>query len=180
MDFIETIEEELAREFEEEEIKNNSLDSPMNEVQREKSTFYIKCVFSFYTLLWILIIIFNKLFENPAFFILIIPFALFITGFMNAYDIADDEVEQDVFSTTFITGGLIIFMALMTLFNKDKHDRFLSHILYLAVIFTLLSYYHIWVDKINRHICKISRSCLEVIAITLYVYALTVYFMEFA
>lgn len=180
MDFIHVVEEELSREFDEEEVKNNALNTKMTEEEREKSTFYIRTVFSFYILVWTLVVLTNKLFTNPAFFILIIPFALFFTGLMNAYDIADDEVEEDVFSTTFITGGLIIFMALMTLFNKDKHDKFLSHILYLAVIFTLLSYYHIWVDKVNRHICKISRSCLEVIAITLYVYALTVYFMEFA
>lgn len=151
----------------------------MSENEREKATFYIRSVFAFFTFLWALVILINGLHKNIAFIVLLIPFILFSIGFMNAYDISDDEIEEDVFSTTFITGGLVIFMALLTFYNKDINDKFLSHILYMAILFTLLSYYHIWVDKLDRHICKIIRSCFEVCAITLYIYTLTVYFIVY-
>lgn len=168
----------------------------MSKADHEQIAFYIRSSFSFFIFLWALIILGNELHTKISFFVLIIPFALFSIGFMNAYEIADDGVENDVFTTTFITAGLILSMPLLGLFNKDldkmkeagkstseichieTSSKFLSRVIFLAMIFTLFSYYHIWVDKFHRHVVKIIRSCLEQIAVTLYIYALVLFFLK--
>ena len=138
---------------------------------------YIRCVFLIFMIIWTFVIAYNKFFLLDAWPILTLPYGLFGLGILNSDDIADDEIEENVFSTTFVTMGLIISLPLLTMINKDKQNKELSHIVYLGMIFTLFSYFHFWVDKEERHVCKIMRSCLETIAVTLYILTLTIFFI---
>lgn len=138
---------------------------------------YIRYMFIIFSIIWTFVIAYNKFFLLAAWPILTIPYGLFGLGILNSDDIADDEIEENVFSTTFVTMGLIISLPLLTMINKDKHNKELSHIIYLGMIFTLFSYFHFWVDREERHVFKIMRSCLETIAVTLYILALTIFFI---
>lgn len=138
---------------------------------------YIRCFFVIFMIIWTFVIAYNKFHTLPAWPLLTIPYGLFGLGIINSDEIADDEIEENVFSATFVTMGLIISLPLLTLINKEKENKELSHIIFLGMIFTLFSYFHIWVDKPERHICKIIRSCLETIAVDLYILALTIFFV---
>lgn len=137
--------------------------------------FYIKSTFFVFIIIWTIIIVVNNLLGTPAYPIVFIPYLLFFIGFINSQYICDCDIQEDVLSTSFLHGGLIIFVGLFTLYNKEKHNKYLSKIIYTAIIFTLMSYYHIWVPKDKRIVCKIVRSCFEVMAITLYIYSICAY-----
>lgn len=145
--------------------------------ENEQNSFYIKCTFTFFMIIWTFMVAINRLHLSYIFPILLIPYASFGIGLLNADDLADDKLENDMFSATFITMGLIISMPLLTFFNKEKTDKELNHLVFLAMITTLLSYLHFWGDGTIRHVSKISRSCLETMAVTLYVYVLTNFFI---
>lgn len=142
-----------------------------------ETNYYIRYVFIIFMIIWTFVVVYNKFYLLSVWPIITIPYGLFGLGILNSDDIADDEIEENVFSTTFVTMGLIISLPLLTMINKDKQNKELSHIVYLGMIFTLLSYFHLWVDKEERHVCKIIRSCLETIAVTLYILTLTIFFI---
>lgn len=139
--------------------------------------FFIQCTFFSFIFIWIFLIAINKLHLALSSVILLIPIALFAIGFINAYQIADDEIEDNVFTTTFTTIGLILSIPLITYFNKEKENKKLTHCVYLAMILTLFSNLHLWTDKDFRHVCRIMRSCFETMAISLYAYVLTDFFI---
>lgn len=157
---------------------------------------YIRYAFIFFMIIWTFIIAINRFYTCAAFPILLIPYGAFGLGLINSDKIADDKIEEGIFSATFIAMGLIISLPLLGYMNnkilgvdfgKNKNEPVdekkikisseLNHIIFLAMIATLLSYIHIWVDENERHVCKIIRSCLETIAVTLYIFALTIFFI---
>lgn len=144
---------------------------------KTESSFYVRAVYTVFTFIWMLVIVMNKFYANICAYILLIPFAIFLLGFMNAEETCDCEVETDVMAVTFVTVGIIISIPLLTLFNKDGANKDLNHIIFLAMIFVLLSYLHIWVGKSGRHVCKAIRSCLETFALCLYMYAIGIFFI---
>jgi len=156
------------------DLKENNV--PLRE--QERIGFFIRCTFTGFTFIWIFLIIMNELHTSAASVILLIPIALFLIGFLNSFDIADDDIEGSVFSTTFIAIGLIVSIPMITYFNRNKENKELTHLVYMAMVATLFSNLHYWTDKSNRHVCCIIRSCLETIAITLYAYALSISFLD--
>lgn len=157
---------------------------------------YIRYAFIFFIIIWTFIIAINRFYISIAFPILLIPYGAFGLGLINSDKISNDKIEDGIFSATFITMGLVISLPLLGYMNnkilggdsdktknepvdekKKKASSELNHIIFLAMIATLLSYIHIWVDENERHVCKIIRSCLETIAVTLYIFALTIFFI---
>lgn len=153
-------------------------------------SFFAKAVFVTFTFIWLLVIIVNKFYKSFASFILLLPFGYFLLGFMNSDHICNKEVEADVFAMTFVNTGILLSLPLIGLLNakidseesecemKRHKKNKLNHIIYLAMIFILLTYPHFWVCMEARHIVKIIRSCLETFGITLYIFVLTIIFME--
>lgn len=158
-------------------------------MKNDEVTFFIRAVFVVFSLIWMLVIILNKFYKSFASFVLFLPFGYFLIGFLNAECICDKELEQDVLQVTFIAAGMIISIPLLGLINKDEIKwneqnvkrkeelkKLLNHTIFLAVIFILLSYPHVWVCKDIRHIYNVARSCLETFGVTLYIFALTIFF----
>lgn len=145
--------------------------------QVEVNNIFIRYTFIFFMIIWTFLVAINRLYLSTAFPVLLIPYASFGIGLINSDQLADDKIESDVFTTTFITVGLMMSMPLLTFFNKEKPNKELNHVVFLAMIAVLLSYLHIWGDGTYRHVSKISRSCLETIGITLYIYVLTNFFL---
>lgn len=151
-----------------------------NKCKCENMGVYVRFIFVCFSIFWLLIIVLNDLYKSEAYYVLILPFIVFFIAFFNSNDIIDDKVETDVFSVTFVTLGILFSMPLLAFFNKDTQRKDLNHVIYLAMIFTLVSYFHFWVDENYRHYFKMIRSCFETMAITLYIYALTIYFIHSA
>lgn len=181
--------------FEGTENKTKKINKNCKAKNPETST-YITFAFLFFLIIWTFIIAINKFYNYAAFPILFIPYASFGLGIINSDQIADDKIEEGIFSATFITMGLVISLPLLSYMNtkilnidqnnnkmnaneerKRQASAELNHIIFLAMIATLLSYIHIWVDEEKLHVCKIIRSCLETIAVTLYIFALTIFFI---
>lgn len=155
-----------------------------NDTQCDKDQIgeYIGYTFGIFTIIWTFIILFNSLFSPIIAPILIIPYVIMGIGFLNKNSIADDKLEDGIFSTTFITMGLVFSIPLIGHINSKLESncekcKFLCHIVFLAMILTLLSYLHIWVDEKWRHVFKIVRSCFETMAVTLYILVLTYLFL---
>lgn len=189
------LEEEEEIELEVPETKEKKCQEKEKMKIDEKVTEGIGWVFVIFTIIWTFMIAINRFYDIAAWPILLIPYLVMGIGFLNKEEIADDKIEEGVFSTTFISMGLIFAFPLLGYINnkifgaesKDENSKNdpkkkamvsqLNHIIFLAMIMTLLSYIHIWVDESMRHIFKIVRSCFETIAVTLYIYALTIFFM---
>lgn len=157
--------------------KRNSYDFKNIKYDTNES-FYVRSIFMVFTVIWMIIIIMGKFYESLAAWILLIPFGIFLLGFMFADETCDHEVHDDVFSVTFIAIGVVVAIPLLTFANKEKPNVKINHIIFLAIIATLLSYLHLWVNKTNRYICKVVRSCLETYAITLYIFAIMILFID--
>lgn len=157
-----------------------------------KISFYTRAIFAFFTFLWILIVVLGKFYDSFASLVLLLPFGYYFIGFMNADDICNKEIEDDVFSTSFINTGMLLSLPLIAMFNKDenkdkedsdkvkkKNDTYkrTTHIIFLAMILVLISYPHIWATMEFRHIFKIARSCIETMAVTLYIFVLMIFFL---
>jgi hypothetical protein len=162
----------------------------------DETAVYIRYAFIFFMIIWTFIVAINRFYNCAAFPILLIPYAAFGLGLINSDTIVNSKIEDGVFSATFITMGLVISLPLLSYINgkilgsdsekqnsgvidekKKKASSELNHIIFLAMIVTLLSYIHIWVGENERHVCKIIRSCLETIAVTLYIFALVIFFI---
>lgn len=147
-------------------------------VPKEETVYYIKTVFLVFSLIWSILIVSNKFYNNSACWVLVLPYIIFLLGFINAEDVADDKISEDVFSTSFVGIGIIVSLPLLTLFNKDKTDVELNHVIFMGLISILLSYFHIWCDYSRRHVVKSIRSCLETFAIDLYIFAILIFFLQ--
>lgn len=139
--------------------------------------FFASSLYLIFTFIWIIIILWNKFYKSNAFMVLIIPIFIFTIGFCNTEE-CDDNVQRDIFKVSFISVGLLLSLPLLKLFNEKNEDRMLNHVVFLAMIFVLLSYYHIWVSQSQRQYCKIIQSCLETYSITLYIFALVIFFLQ--
>ena len=150
----------------------------MSHPVNQNTIFYVRSIFCLFSFIWIFVIILNKFYKNIACYILLIPFIIFLLGFINSEDTTNTDVEDDIFSVTFLTLGLVVSLPLLALFNKDNANPELNHVIFLAMISILLSYLHIWVGKENRHVFKAIRSCLETFSITLYIFAISIFFIK--
>ena len=139
--------------------------------------YYIAFIYLIFSLFWIILILANNFQRSDAFFVLFIPLIIFGIGFFNSNN-CDYELRKDVFNVTFISVGLLLSLPLLKLFNDKKEDKQLNHIIFLSMIFILFTYYHIWIPMENRYICKIIQSCFETYAITLYIFALVIFFLQ--
>lgn len=150
----------------------------MTRKEKDRLIYFTRSVYLIFALIWILLCIANKFYESAAAYVLFIPLIIFLMGFMNADCTCDNEVESDVFAVSFISIGILLSIPLLTLFNKNNDNILLNHVIFLAMISVLLSYYHIWVGYHQRHVCKAIRSCLETFSITLYIFAILIFFMS--
>lgn len=174
----------------------------MTPAEKRKYVYFTKAVYVIFTFIWLLLCLTNNFYENIAAYVLLIPFIVFLFGFFNAEETCNTEVETDVFGVSFIAIGILVSMPLLTLFNKEddkklgtpditkietiedrdkrlereKNTKLLNHVVFIALVCVLLIYLPIWVGYHERHICKSIRSCLETFSITLYIYAIMIFF----
>ena len=134
-------------------------------------------IYIIFTILWIIVIIYFGLYNDPANFVLALPFIIFAIN-ANTIDETEDEDEESVFEVSFVNVGIIFSIAILGLFTNFVADSKISTAILLAVIFVMLSYYPMWFKKEGRHLMKCIRSCLETFAVTLYIYAIVSFLIQ--
>jgi hypothetical protein len=154
------------------------VETRMTHEMHKRITHFIQSVYVVFVFIWLILIISNSFYESVAAYVLLIPFGAFLFGFMHAEEVCHSEVENDVFSVTFIALGILFSIPLLTLFNKDNINPKLNHTIFLALFLILLAYIPLWVPYHYRHVCRAIRSCLETMSAVLYMYAITIFFME--
>lgn len=176
---ISIVRKEMAKNFNV-NIENNDFCSPcekrMTNAEKRRMVYFTRAVYLIFAFIWIILCVSNEFYTNIAAYVLFIPFIIFLLGFFNADCTCEEEVESDVFSVSFVSIGILVSIPLLTLFNKNEENIMLNHVIFLAMISTLLSYFHLWVNYKQRHVCKAIRSCLETFSVTLYIFAIMIFF----
>lgn len=143
----------------------------------ENQVYNVKCIYIFFSILWIFIIFIFKLYASSGFFIIFIPFILFFIAFNNAESFTN-EICNNTFQTTFIAIGLLLAIPMLSYIDKShKSTHNLKELLILSMIFILSTYYHVWCSNNNLYIWKHCKSCLETISVTLFIYVLVTYYL---
>lgn len=151
-----------------------------DECYTDTQILWIRGIYVLFTIIWVFIVCFFNLANiSKAWIILFIPIILFIIAFFNVEAISC-QLNKEVFQTSFIVIGIIFALPLLTWMNKDDSSKFeqISDVVILAIVFTLLSYYHLWVSYEYMIVWKHCRSCFETIAVTLFIYVLITYFVH--
>lgn len=137
--------------------------------QRNLQALYMLAIF-----LWLMIVFNFGLFEANAVSICLIlfPIAIFAMSLWNI-DCVTVEVEEQLFAVSYISIGLLVIIPLVT-WTHDKYgaDAKVMDPMILAIIFAVASLVDVWVPlkwvTYIRHV----RSILQVLSLTLIVYAL--------
>lgn len=144
----------------------------------------VRLVYVLGAAVWLILIVVMNLITHNAVgvIILMIPFALFALSYFNIESITP-TVEQNTFSSNFLSLGLILVFPILTWVTRDSdvpalhQERFMS-LLVLSIGLTMLSLLDIWVPEgwipITIHI----KSIFQTLALTLLLYALYSYYIE--
>jgi hypothetical protein len=130
-------------------------------------------------LVWIVCIIWFKLYNSPAWYVLVIPFLAFINAIVTSRDLTYD-MEDEMFKASYLSIGLILALPLLAWMNKDfggDKDHFAT-VIFLALGFTILTYIDVWVTRRWLSVFKHIRSGLQTMAVTLFLFAIVTYYMK--
>lgn len=147
----------------------------------DEQIFWIKSIYIIFIIIWIIIVAVLKIYSDVASIVLFIPPILFIIAFFNV-EYVDCGCANDILQTTFIFVGIIFALPLLKWLSKEQNVNFkkVSTVILFAVLLLILSYLHIFISPQANIIWKYCRSCLEVMSITLFVYAISLYFLDSA
>ena len=131
----------------------------------ENTTYWTRVVYVIAIVIWLIIIIYTKFYTLQASFILVIPFFVFIIGIINASYLCTD-VEEYMFAANFLTIGLLLALPLLNWTSKGYNGckKTFTLIIILAITFSILSMYDIWVPKKWLSVYKHGRSCLQTLS----------------
>lgn len=140
----------------------------------------VRIVYILAILLWVIIVWCLRLYKTSfmGWVILALPIILFGIGFLNAPYLTV-EVEDSIFSIGYLSIALVVVLPILVWITKDfTGDRdMIMGILLIAIIFTMLSLYDIWVRPkwltVSRHL----KSVFQTLALTLLIFALYAYYL---
>jgi hypothetical protein len=84
-----------------------------------------------------------------------------------------------MFAANFLTIGLLLALPLLNWTSKGYNGckKTFTLIIILAITFSILSMYDIWVPKKWLSVYKHGRSCLQTLSLTLVIFGLVEYFL---
>lgn len=145
----------------------------------EKQIFWIKSIYIIFIIIWVILIAYFKLYTENASIVLFIPPILFILAFFNV-EYIDHECSNEVLQTSFIFVGIIFALPLLKWLSKFEHINIEKtvNVIVLAIMLLMFSYLHLFISFEVSVIWRHCRSCLEVMAVTLFIYTLSMYFIK--
>ena len=150
----------------------------MSSSYNQEEVYNIRSINIIFILFWLLLIFIFKLFTKNAVFVLFIPIILFLISFINA-DYFSPDSSESIMQTTFVSIGLLVAIPMLSFMKtSSKNTHHISSILLTAMCLTLLSYLHVWLPPKSLYIWKHCRSCLETMAVTLFIYVLITFYIE--
>ena len=165
------------------EVHNPPLALGNNSVEDRKACynshtqFTVTIVYIVLILIWIATIILMKFYDSPAWFLLGIPFLVFLYALTSCHYLTYD-IEDEMFKASYLSIGLILSLPLLSWMNKDYNgnkNQFVS-IIFVALGFTILTYIDVWVTKKWLSVLRHFRSGMQTMAVTLFLFAIMTYY----
>lgn len=126
-------------------------------------------------IIWAFLVIYLK--SDAGFFILLIPFVIFIIS-MCSLPRLSLSVEDEMFKVNYLATGMLITLPLLTCviagFKGNKES--MIRVVLLAVTFTIISMIDVWVPEKYISMLKHIRSILQTISLVLILYSLYLYY----
>ena len=140
--------------------------------------FWIRFVYVVFIFVWIFTIYYFELYNISmvAFFILLIPIIVFISGIMEA-PYSTVETENGIFEASFLAIGLLVIVPLIN-WTRENYlgdcKKFIT-IAIVAIVFTLFSVLDIWLRGEYMRLNKHMRLSFETMSVTLFILLLYMY-----
>jgi hypothetical protein len=159
-------------------IKNKIKMDDKNDKYNEKEIFWIRSIYIIFIIIWIILVAYFNLYKEGITLILFIPPIIFLLAAGNIHYMNCNSIN-DIFSVTFIFVGIIFALPLLQWLSTKEHVNFtfVSHIIILAIMLLMFAYLHLCISPEFSRIWRHGRSCLEVMAVTLFIYVLSMYFI---
>ena len=125
-------------------------------------------IISFFIFLWNV--------DNIGLLIIAFPLVIFAINFFNA-TVITKEVEEGMFLGNFISFGFLIAIIIINWSKIEDKGKYFT-ILFISLIFIMLSLVDIWVGPENVPVTKHLRSIFQTSALALLVYALYIYYVD--
>ncbi len=144
----------------------------------EQIIFWIRIIYIIFIVFWSILIWYFRFYRLKASYLLLIPYIVFIIGIANA-GVLSTDIEEEMFRANFLSVGLLLALPLLNWTNKDYNGdrRLFSTIIILALVFSILSLFDIWVSKKWLSLSKHIRTCLQTFSLTLIMFGLVEYFL---
>lgn len=140
--------------------------------------YWIYSLYVFALVVWTFMVLVLKLFRGPAFFMVFIPYLVFLINIYSA-DKNDDETESVIFTGTFLSIGLIVMVALLGWFkNMGGLTKNEIALLLLSLALALISHIELGLPAKYINIYRHYRSILQTFSIVLFLIVIINYFIK--
>lgn len=152
--------------------------------KRKKSTYKSDCVqkvqliYIIAAIVWIIIVFVVCFSDIDIIGLVILSFPLIVFGinFSNAM-VLTQEIENEMFTGNFISFGFLIAIIIINWSKIENKGKYFT-ILFISLIFIMLSLVDIWVDQDNLSVAKHIRSIFQTSALSLLIFALYIYYKD--
>lgn len=137
--------------------------------------YWIYGIYIFSAILWTYMILVLRLFVGPGFFLVFVPYIVFIINIFN-YGSLEPEEEQIFFTGTFLSIGLIVMVAILGWFkNMGNASNKDMSILLLSLALALFAHIELGFSTKYITIYRHYRSVLQTFSIVLFLIVLVNY-----
>lgn len=143
--------------------------------------FYIRGLYLIAILIWVLIVIFFRLFDGDIIscIIILLPIVIFALNYCFVGGV-DTTLEEQLFQINYLSLGVLLVLPMLSWINGGKgqrKDKFIR-ILVLSIILSMLSMIDIWVSREWLSFVVHLKSIFETVALILMIYALYTYYVH--
>lgn len=155
--------------------ENNS-SPPNNGKYTADNIYYLQIMYIIAIIIWILIIVFLKLYETDiiGWIILLVPIIIFIIGFTSLSGI-DQEVEDFMLQTDFLQLGYIIIVIVL-MWDKSIKNSKIFHLIGIGLALLVMSMIDVWISKSKLVYMKHFESIVQTMAAVILIFALYYYY----
>lgn len=143
----------------------------------DDTVFLLQMFYIFVALFWVLLIAYFDLWREKLSFVLFLPlFAFFIT-FLCIENVSV-YVEESMLQSNFLSLGLILALPMLSWMLKEYNGnkKHFFTVIILALVLSLLTFVDIWVPENRLTIYRHIRSSLQVMSVSLFIFALCTFF----
>lgn len=142
-----------------------------------ETTFWVYGLYFFAMTAWTFLVLVMNLFRNDSFFLIFLPYLVFIINIFNADTVDAEEVKT--FQGTFLSIGLIVMVSILGWFHgMGQLSRQEISLLLLSLALSLVAHIELGVPAKYYGVYRHYRSILQTLSITIFLIVIVNYFMK--